>query len=133
MAASIMPDTQFQEFLATGRFMMQRSHSSGRFVFPPRIAEPGTGARDLEWVEPSGRGTLYSITFIVKRDPADNYNVALIDLQEGPRVLARLQGVTQETAKIGMAVHAKVEVNDGTGLLVFVVKGVETTGRAKHD
>lgn len=100
--------------------MLQRSRSSGRFVFPPRIAEPGTGARDLEWTEANGAGTLYSISFIAKKDPAQSYNVALVDLIEGPRVLARLDNVTPQTAVIGMSVSARIVKGAAEGLLVFV-------------
>jgi uncharacterized OB-fold protein len=52
------PDSQYAAFLKEGKFMIQRSRSSGRHVFPPRVAEPGTGARDLEWVEARGTGTV---------------------------------------------------------------------------
>lgn len=120
MPAQVFPDLEFQRFLAEGRFMVQRSRSSGRFVFPPRVAEPGTGARDLEWVEVSGSGILYSITFIVKKDPAQNYNVALVDLAEGPRFLARLDQVTPQTAAIGMPVSARIIQGATDPVLVFV-------------
>ncbi|NGM89056.1 OB-fold domain-containing protein [Parapusillimonas sp. SGNA-6] len=100
--------------------MLQRSRSSGGFVFPPRIAEPGTGARDLEWTEADGAGTLYAVTFIAKKDPSQSYNVALVDLVEGPRVLTRLDNVVAETAVIGMPLRARI-VEGSTGpLLVFV-------------
>ena len=45
----VRPDEEYLEHLAAGRFMIQRSRSSGKFVFYPRVAEPGTGALDLEW------------------------------------------------------------------------------------
>ena len=44
--------------------MLQRCSSSGAFVFYPRVAEPGSGATTLEWVEASGRGTVYSTTVV---------------------------------------------------------------------
>src|SRR5690606_32935433 len=57
--AAMQPDAEFNAYLAEGRFMIQRSRSSGKYVFYPRVAEPGTGARDLEWTEASGLGTVY--------------------------------------------------------------------------
>ena len=59
---------RFKAFLAEGRFMIQRSRSTGRYVFYPRLLIPGTGETDLEWVEASGMGTIYSITVSRWRD-----------------------------------------------------------------
>lgn len=56
------PEARFRAFLREGRFMLQRSRSTGRWVFHPRVVLPGTGETDLEWVEASGRGTVHAIT-----------------------------------------------------------------------
>lgn len=74
------PEAQYLAFLAQGRFMLQRSRSSGRHVFYPRQLVPGSGETDLEWVPASGLGTLYAIT--VNRSRGGNHNVALVDLDE---------------------------------------------------
>ena len=55
---SLHPDADYRRHLSAGRFMLQRSRSSGTFVFYPRVAEPGICATDLEWVEASGRGNV---------------------------------------------------------------------------
>lgn len=115
----IKPEAQYQQFLAEGRFMIQRSASSGRYVFYPRVAEPGTGATDLEWVEASGRGTVYSTSVVRQKPPAPNYNVALIDLAEGPRMMSRVVGMAPEEVRIGMAVRAKIERDGETPVVVF--------------
>nr|NKR04616.1 hypothetical protein [Escherichia coli] len=39
--ARLGPEAQFKAFLAEGRFMIQRSRSTGRHVFYPRGAVPG--------------------------------------------------------------------------------------------
>jgi hypothetical protein len=101
------PDEQFRSFLREGRFMLQRSASDGRYVFYPRVAAPGDGAA-LEWVEASGKGRVYSTTIVRKKPPEPSYNVALIDLAEGPRMMSRVEGLAPEEVKIGMAVHAKI-------------------------
>jgi uncharacterized OB-fold protein len=116
----LQPETEWRAFLAEGRFMLQRSRSSGTFVFHPRVMEPGSGAQDLEWVETSGKGTVHAVTTVRKKDPADSYNVALVDLAEGPRLMSRIDGVEPETIRIGMAVRASI-INEGDRpLLVFV-------------
>ena len=96
--------------------MIQRSPSTGRHVFYPRVAAPGTGERDLEWVEASGRATVYAITVNRARDGA--YNLALVDLDEGPRMMTRIEGV--ETVPIGARVRARIVEDGGAPLVVFV-------------
>jgi uncharacterized OB-fold protein len=117
------PDAEFDAFLREGRFMIQRSRGSGQAVFYPRAVAPGTGARDLEWVEASGRGTVYSTTVVPKRPPTPSYNVALIDLAEGPRLMSRVEGVEPEAVAIGMAVRAKIVEEEGAPVLVFEPEG----------
>lgn len=124
------PDQEFQAHLATGRFMLQRSRSSGRHVFPPRVAEPGTGARDLEWVEASGLGRLYSFTEVAQKAPRENYNIALVDLDEGPRVLSTLQDAPAGGLPIGAPVRARIVTREGRPLLVFVPEQSVTGGAA---
>jgi uncharacterized OB-fold protein len=116
---NIHPDADFQRFLAEGRFMIQRSRSSGQYVFYPRTIAPRTGARDLEWVEVSGLGTVYSTTVIRKKPPEPSYNVALIDLEEGPRMMSRVEGVAPDDVRIGMVVRAKIVSEEGEPVIVF--------------
>lgn len=117
--SDIKPEIQFAAFLEEGRFMLQRSRASGTCFFYPRVAEPGTGNTDLEWVEASGDGVVYSTTVIRPKPPASNYNLALIDVAEGARMMSRVEGVPPEQVKIGMKVRAKVIREDNKPLLVF--------------
>ncbi len=109
------PEAEYRAHLQQGRFMIQRSQSTGRYVFYPRILIPGTGERDLEWVAASGGGTVYAIT--VNRTREGAYNIALIDLDEGPRMMSRVEGV--ETVPIGTRVTARIVEEDGAPLVVF--------------
>ncbi len=112
------PEKEYFEFLAKGKFMIQRSTQSGRYVFFPRLAEPVTGS-PLEWVEACGRGTVYSITVLSPRAPEAMYNVALIDLEEGPRLMSRVDGMPPDQVTIGLKVQARIIEEDGKALLVF--------------
>lgn len=116
---AIHPEAQYRAFLAEGRFMIQRATGSGRHVFYPRVAEPGTGDTALEWVEASGEGTVYASTVVRKRPPTPSYNVALIDLAEGPRMMSRVVGIEPDAVRIGMAVRARIIDEDGAPLVVF--------------
>ena len=117
------PEKEFFEHLASGRFMIQKSRSTGGYVYYPRMAEPGTGAADLEWVEASGRGTVYATTVIRGKPPAPDANLALIDLAEGPRMMSRVDGIAPEAVKIGMAVCARIVTEDEKPLIVFEPAG----------
>jgi len=114
------PEAQFQEYLKEGRFMIQRSASTGKHVFYPRVVTPGTGEADLEWVEASGEGTVYATTVTRRRpEKGGDYNVALIDLAEGPRMMSRVVGIEPDQVTIGMKVRAKVEELNGAPAVVF--------------
>lgn len=120
MTAMLQPEAEWRAHLAGGRFMIQRSRSTGGHVFYPRVAEPGTGAEDLEWVEASGEGVVHAVTVVRKKDPADNYNVVLVDLAEGPRLMSRVDGLPADQVAIGLKVRARIIEEGDTPLLVFV-------------
>ena len=113
------PEQEYFAHLAQGRFMLQRSRASGKFFFYPRVAEPVTGARDLEWVAASGRGTVYATTVVRVKPPQQPYNVVLVDLEEGPRVMSRVEGMAPEAVRIGMQVQARIARQDERELLLF--------------
>lgn len=117
--SALRPLADYQAFLDEGRFMLLRGRKSGRFVFYPRVAEPGTGALDLEWVEASGRGVIYAVTVISQKPPTPNYNVVLVDLEEGPRMMGRVDGAPSEEIRIGMPVVAKIITENETAIVVF--------------
>jgi uncharacterized protein len=117
---SVHPEQEYLAHLAAGRFMLQRSASTGGYVFYPRVVEPGTGATDLEWVEASGRGVVYACTVVRQRPPAADYNVVLVDLAEGPRVLSRVEGLPSDEVRIGLRVRARIVQEADGPVLVFV-------------
>ncbi|WP_375262999.1 Zn-ribbon domain-containing OB-fold protein [Palleronia sp.] len=112
------PQAAYEAFLAAGRFMIQRAKSTGEYVFWPKVTTP-TGATDLEWVEAKGTGTIYAIT--VNRARAGSWNVALIELDEGVRMMSTLPEV--ETAEIGARVQARVEQTEDGPRVVFDLTG----------
>lgn len=107
------PQAAYEAFLKQGRFMIQRSKSTGEYVFYPRVCAP-SGAQDLEWVEASGRGTVYAAT--MKRGREGDTSIVLIDLEEGPRMMATIAGDID--LPIGANVTARIE---GTGEQARVV------------
>lgn len=99
--------------------MLLRGKESRACFFPPRVAEPRTGSTELEWVEASGKGVVYSATIISQKPPEPSYNVVLVDLEEGPRMMSRVDGAPSADVTIGMAVRAKVIEENGRHIVVF--------------
>ena len=114
------PEAAFAAYLAQGKFMIQRSVSTQVHVFFPRPFVPGTGETDLEWIEASGEGTVYATT-VNRRSPdkGGSFNVALIELAEGPRMMSRVVGIPPEEVRIGMKVRARVEHLNGAPAVVW--------------
>lgn len=97
----------WDEALKQGKFLLQRPAGGGAAIFPPREFAPGSGEA-LEWFEASGAGTIYSVTWIQRKPPEPPDNIVLVDLIEGGRMMARVDGVTPESLRIGMAVRARI-------------------------
>lgn len=115
------PEATFRAYLERGRLMLQRARASSAHVFYPRVAEPGTGDTDLEWVEASGLATVYATTTVRRRDEHGGpYNVALVDLDEGVRCMSRIEDLPPDDVRIGQRVRARIDRDDGAAVLVFV-------------
>ena len=79
----------------------------------------------LQWttIEPSGRGTVYS--FVMPRHPQwpwfeGTYVVALVELEEGTRIVSNLSDVDAADVTIGMPVEAFVgHFDNGVSLPLF--------------
>ncbi len=111
----------WQRALDQGRFMIQRCGGCGQAVFQPRELCPHCGHGTLAFVAPAGTGTVYATT-VVRRKPAEggDYNVALIDLDEGCRLMSRVEGLGPTEVRIGQRVKARVQVSkEGKGLVLF--------------
>ncbi|MDT8397375.1 MAG: Zn-ribbon domain-containing OB-fold protein [Pseudomonadales bacterium] len=110
-----------QEALAAGKFIIQQCRDCGRHIFHPRVLCQHCGSTELKWISPTGRGTVCS-TSIVHQTPerGGDYSIALIDLEEGVRLMGRVVDVLPEKVKIGMKVSAQVSLIDGEPALVFI-------------
>jgi len=114
------PDAIFSRALAEGEFRIQLCADCSQHFFYPRITCPHCGSNKLAWVTPSGKATVYS-TSVPRLKPGQggHYNIALIDLAEGPRMMSRVVGLAPEKVKIGMAVKAFVGEIDGDPAVFF--------------
>jgi uncharacterized protein len=118
------PDKHFRDSLRSGKFRLQRCAACQKHVFFPRVLCPYCGDVELEWRDVSGQGTVYSTT-VVRRKPDEggDFNIVLVDLAEGPRLMSRVEGVAPTAVKIGMAVQARIDRAGQDAFLVFVPAG----------
>jgi len=107
----------YQQYLVEGKLAYQES-ASGKAIFYPRVCAPGTG-EELTWKISKGFGEVYSTTVIYKKD-VEPYNVALINVDEGFRMMSRVEGISPEDVKIGMRVQFfSSQGKDGKPLAIF--------------
>ena len=101
------PLAVYQSYLDRGELTYQWSPEAKRAVFFPRVICPFTGSDRLEWRVSAGLGTVYATTVTHPRE-GDPYNVALIDCDEGFRLMSRVEDVAPEAVTIGMRVKFRV-------------------------
>jgi uncharacterized OB-fold protein len=110
---------------AAGELRLQRCVVCTRFVFPPRTFCPHCGsASPPRWESTSGVGRLLS--YIIARVPVPGgydeapYVVALVELQEGPRLLTNIIDVDlDKPLPLDMPVTVSFEPRGPTGVPVF--------------
>ena len=83
------PLKTYLDHLARGELAYQFSPEAGRAVFYPRVLCPFTGSDRLEWRISKGLGTVYATT-VVHPVEGRPFNVALIDCDEGFRLMSRV-------------------------------------------
>ena len=106
------------------RLLIQHCTSCGTLRHPPLPACAVCGSLEWDTVESSGRGTVYSYVVVhYPQVPSFEYPlpIGLIELEEGTRVVANLDGVELDAIAIGMAVQAEfVDYDEELSLPVFV-------------
>jgi uncharacterized protein len=113
------PAVVYRRHLQSGMLGFQRCGGCGAAVFYPRLVCPVCGGADLAWETSSGRGVVYASTAVHRRY-ADPYNVALVELEEGFRMMSRVEGVPAEEVEIGTKVTLRVDWEGDDPAPVFV-------------
>ena len=117
LAPSMTADTQFfWDGVKEHRLLIQRCAACGALRHPPRPMCPTCSSFEWDTLEASGRGSVYS--FVMPRHPQlpwfdDGYIVALVELEEGTRLVTNLVGVDPGAVSIGMPVVVRFEEFDG--------------------
>ena len=96
------PTTEaFWAACAQHRLIVQRCRACGTHQHYPRPYCLTCDGRDMDWAEATGQGVIHALTVMrlpVVADLPPPYQLALVDLDEGVRMLTNINGLT---ARIG--------------------------------
>jgi len=104
------PDARFLQALNEGRLMLQHCDDCAAVRFPPALVCRNCGSPRLTWRASPGHGRVYATTTV--RDRAGDYNVALVELEGGARMMSRVEDVAPQAVRIGQQVSARIVVGD---------------------
>ena len=96
------------------KLVIQHCKDCGANIFYPRIACPQCFSDNLEWIQASGKGTVYTYTVVVSNSPsafiADMpFVIAIVKLEEGVQMLSNIVGCKPEDVRCDMPVEVVFE------------------------
>jgi uncharacterized OB-fold protein len=125
-----IPDAESQAFWSgvnEGKLLVQECSACGQRQLYGRSLCTNCHSSALAWIESSGLGTIYSRT-IIRQNPSRSFKhlipfvVALIDLDDGPRMMSNVVGTPAEDVHIGDRVRVVFEaVTEFSSLPLFEV------------
>ncbi|WP_218829235.1 Zn-ribbon domain-containing OB-fold protein [Rhodococcus sp. 06-418-5] len=130
MAPSATPETRpYWDAAADGRLSVQRCRACAHVYFYPRDFCPVCSSDLVEWIDCSGRATLYS--YVIEHRPGPGfendgpYVVAVVQLEEGPRMMTNIVGVEPlpENLPLDMEVTVQFEPRGEMWVPVFAPAG----------
>lgn len=115
----------FWEACGRHELVVQRCAECGRLRHPPRAVCPACLSSAVEWRRASGLGTVYSVT-VTHQNHAPGfrgrlpYVLAVVELDEGVRVMTNVVGCEPDAVRIGMPVEVEWDdVSPAVSLPVF--------------
>jgi uncharacterized OB-fold protein len=133
MEARPFNDISYERFLAEEKLMGSRCRKCGVLSVPPRPICIRCHGSEMEWVEMKGKGKLVAFTciaigppFMIQEgyDRKHPYVSGVVELEEGVRVVARIEGVDgnkPETIKIGVPVKVEfLHRGEGESAMTFL-------------
>ncbi len=125
----------YWEATRSRRLVLPWCISCDRPFWYPRAACPGCLSTDIEWREATGRGTVYAVSVQYNaalpefRDEIP-YAVALVELDEGVRLMTNVVTRDPTGVGVGQRVHLSWEpIDDGRALAVFEPEEEQSSGK----
>ncbi|MEO1679620.1 MAG: Zn-ribbon domain-containing OB-fold protein [Pseudomonadota bacterium] len=128
---TIYPETRhYWDGAKAGKLLLQRCRACNTTYFPPRPFCPACGSRDVEVIEASGRGTLYSYT--ISHLPTPGYEppfvVAVVMLEEGVKMLTNIVECPQEPEALTLDMPLEVTFEARGDLAIPQFRPVDVQG-----
>jgi uncharacterized OB-fold protein len=127
-APVVLPEVKpFWDATAEGRLVLPKCSDCGTLIWYPRPYCPACASLNVEWIDASGRGTVYSFT-VNRRGAADlpdyrgvgTFVLAYVELEEGPRMMTNIVDCDPDTVEIGQKVEVVFQdTGQGTALPRF--------------
>jgi len=122
-----LPDDDSRPFFegaAEGRLMLMKCSSCGAWRLPSRSHCDECLSPDFSWEKASGKGTLRTFGVMHQRYHPGfagdlPYNVAIVELAEGPRITTNIVGIANENLKVDMPVTVAWEHHSDVTLPKF--------------
>ena len=100
------PLKAYEDALGKGEIIYQACDDCGHVAFYPRLICPECGSTNVEFRPSAGKGEVYTRTVVHSRG-RDPYNVVLIDMDEGFRIMSTVEDAPNDDVQIGMRVELK--------------------------
>ena len=120
------PESQpYWDAAAEGKLRLQRCAACGTVRHYPQLVCANCYSLDVGWIDATGRGTIHSWTVAHHAfHPAFKdelpYTLVIVDLEEGPRAMGRLDPQAQHRLRVGLPVQVFFPRNaEGVALPVF--------------
>lgn len=97
------PETErFWKAAEDGKLLIGRCRDTAKAFFFPRGLSPFTLSDNVEWIEASGRGTIYTFSYMARAP--EPFAIAYVELEEGPMMLTNIVDCESDDLKIGLPV-----------------------------
>lgn len=123
-----VPDSEtrvYWEGLKNEKLLLQKCRNCGNYRFYPRLVCPECMSDSYDWVDTKGEGKVYSYTIVHRAGGAFKedvpYVVAIVELNEGVRMMSNIIGIEPDKVTIGLPVRVSFDkVNDDITLPKFM-------------
>jgi hypothetical protein len=112
----------FWEATLKGTLLLMKCSDCGAFRLPSRAHCDGCLSSNFTWEQASGRGKVHTFGVMHQRyHPGFQYpyNLAVVELEEGPRLPTNIVGVDNADVRVGMKVVVDWEVHEDVALPKF--------------
>ena len=113
------PEQRFLAELATGTAKVQQCADCEQKFFQPRTHCPHCHSARYNWVPLTMNGVLHSYTNLPAQKDRAAYNVVLVDMADGFRMMSTCPGMELDMNAIGQPLTARIDLGCTPARLVF--------------